>query len=198
MALNNEVANALFDGNLNICFFISKGKTIWVVDEKFNFSLDAEKDYRAYLEKGHISEIQYLEACKEFRGGLLRLTQNNFDQYIETCCAKVTSKEELESFFFDSIDSKYALLDEIEFHYASGCEISQKISREANLISSKLPTFYINFDRKIFMHLDGARMHEDLAYDDWSAKNGDFLYLIPDSQRYWVKNSRDYWKTRYL
>lgn len=198
MALSNEIANALWEGSLSICAFVSMGEIIWVVDEKFNFSLDAEKDYRAYLEKGYINESQYLAACKEFRGGVLRLNQDNFYKYLGNSSTRVVPKEELEGFFFGSIDSKDALLDEVEIYYISGRKISEKTSREAHLISSKLPAFYVNFDRKIFMHLDEARAHEDLAYDDWYAKNGDFSFLIPDSQRYWVKAGRDYWKMRRL
>ncbi len=45
------LADDLWGGEKNICFFVHSGACFWVVDDKFNFSLDAEKDYRAYLDK---------------------------------------------------------------------------------------------------------------------------------------------------
>ncbi len=83
-------------------------------------------------------------------------------------------------------------------HYMSGAEISSDCIRDVNLLSSMLPSFYVNFDRRIYMHMDGTRSHEELAYSDWIAKNGDFSFLIPDLQRYWLRRSRDYWKVKFL
>ena len=55
MNLNKEVLDGLWSGEKSICFFVSGAKCYWVLDYKYNFSLDAEKDYRAYLDKGHIT-----------------------------------------------------------------------------------------------------------------------------------------------
>ena len=58
MNLNKEVLDGLWSGEKSICFFVSGAKCYWVLDYKYNFSLDAEKDYRAYLDKGHITQAQ--------------------------------------------------------------------------------------------------------------------------------------------
>jgi hypothetical protein len=198
MVLNNSICDSLWNGELNICLFVLAGTNFWVIDDKVNFSLDAEKDYKAYLEKGDINKDQYEAACKEFRGGVLRLNFDNFERYISNSSAKIVSRDELEGFFFSSNYSNEELLEELERYYASGHEISGDCIREINSLSSKLPSFYINFDRKIYMHMDGARLHEELAYSDWIAKNGDFSFLIPDFQRYWLRKSRDYWKVKFM
>ncbi len=43
--------------------------------------------------------------------------------------------------------------------------------------------FYVNFDRKIYMHMDCNQAHEELAYSDWLAKCSDFCHLVPDRER---------------
>lgn len=198
MVLNNAICDSLWNGELNICLFVLAGTNFWVIDDKVNFSLDAEKDYKAYLDKGDINKDQYEAACKEFRGGVLRLNFDNFETYLANSSAEIVSRDEIEKFFFDLIGCNDEFLDELESHYMSGNEISSEHIRSINRISSSLPSFYINFDRKIYMHMDGARLHEELAYSDWFAKNGDFSFLIQDSQRYWLRKSRDYWKVKFL
>lgn len=62
------MAAELWNGDKDIAFFVHSGRFYWVFDEKFNFNLDAEKEYRAYLEKGHIDRKQCDAACLSFRG----------------------------------------------------------------------------------------------------------------------------------
>ncbi|MEA9886743.1 hypothetical protein VDG05_20890 [Xanthomonas campestris pv. raphani] len=196
MILNDEVCEKLWDGTLSICFFVSDGQCVWVLDGKENFSLDGEKDYKAYLSRGYITNDQYEAACRDFRGGALKLNSSNFHQYLNNSSAKIVPMEELREFFLSSCIETDIILDKVEGYYLFGDEISPEICLKINHLASKLPNFYINFDRRIYMHLDGVRLHEDLAYGDWSSKNGDFSFLIPDNQRYWMKNSRDYWKIK--
>lgn len=84
MTLNQSVFDDLWNGEKSVCFFVHSGRCFWAVDEKYNFCLDAEKDYRAYLEGGDITQEQYDLACKEFRGGILRMTADNFPQYLQS------------------------------------------------------------------------------------------------------------------
>lgn len=93
--LNKEVLDDLWSGEKSICFFVSGAKCYWVLDYKYNFSLDAEKDYRAYLDKGHITQAQYEEACRVFRGGILKLTADNFSQYLNSVSEGVLTGEDL-------------------------------------------------------------------------------------------------------
>lgn len=68
MIFNELLSEELWNGEKGVCFLVCKGVCYWVLDYKYNFSLDAEKDYSAYLKRGHITQEQYEQACKEFRG----------------------------------------------------------------------------------------------------------------------------------
>jgi hypothetical protein len=192
--LNQAVYDDLWEGEKSVCFFVYQGKGFWVVDEKYNFCLDAEKDYRAYLESGDITQEQYDLACKSFRGGVLRLTAESFPQYLKGAEGKVLSSVEVEGLF----EPDGELLGRVEHHYLSGDALSAEEFKSANVIGSRLPKFYVNFDRKIYMHMDYGRSHEDSTYPGWIAQCVDFNFLIPDRERYWVKEGNDYWKFRFL
>lgn len=198
MKLSQSLFDELWGGEKCICLFIRLGQCFWVVDYKYNFCLDAEKDYRAYLDKGHITKNQYLLACKEFRGGVLKLTSGNFMQYISCEEVQVLSGKEIRNIFVMGLGTGGLLYERIERHYLSGTELSVDDFKMANTFVSRLPMFYVNFDREIYMHMDGGRSHEDLAYPGWLATCGDFGYLIPDKEKYWVLDSKDYWKFRFL
>ncbi len=187
----------LWNGEKSICFFVHSGKCFWVVDEKFNFSLDAEKEYRAYLEKGYITNEQYSEACVNFRGGILKLTADNFLSYLMGKDRQVLSLEDIGNLFLQSGLSK-DLHRRVEGYLLSGVELSQKDFSSVNSVAVALPSFYVNFDREIFFHMDYGRVHEDLAHSGWSAKYIDFCYLIPDGERYWMVDGSDYWKFRFM
>ncbi|MCG8296581.1 hypothetical protein [Pseudomonas entomophila] len=195
MTFNELLSEELWNGEKSVCFFVCKGVCYWVLDYKYNFSLDAEKDYSAYLKRGYITQEQYEQACKEFRGGILKLTSDNFREYLVCSSATIVSKVELEDYFNSSGGG--GLLRIVEKYYLSGGELEADVIYSVGRAVSKLPMFYINFDRKIYMHMDTGRSHEELAYPDWSAKCSDFCFLIPDVERYWVKGG-DYWKLRFI
>lgn len=198
MNLNKEVLDDLWSGEKSICFFVSGAKCYWVLDYKYNFPLDAEKDYRAYLDKGHITQAQYEEACRVFRGGILKLTADNFSQYLNSVSEGVLTGEDLSKIFeLDDDCSLPRLLKEVEGYFLSGASLSADIFGLVGRVASRLPVFYINFDRKIYMHMDQDRFHEELSYSDWTSKCSDFSFLIPDAERYWMK-SGDLWKFRYV
>lgn len=192
------LADDLWGGEKNICFFVHSGACFWVVDDKFNFILDAEKDYRAYLDKGHITQEQYASACMTFRGGVLKLTAENFLKYLRAGERWVLSRQDLKDMFVCGLDMSESLHGRIEGYYLSGVELSASYFHDANTVVSRLPMFYVNFDRKIYMHMDFNRAHEELAYSDWLAKCSDFCHLVPDRERYWVLEGMDYWKYRFL
>lgn len=198
MSVNKDLLDEVFSGEKSICFFVHEKVCYWVLDDKYNFSLDAEKDYDAYLNKGVITRQQYLQACKEFRGGILKLTSDNFLQYIDSMDGEVLSMQALAGLFdADEICDIGGLLKAVEAYYLTGAELSADHFHSAGRVASRLPQFYVNFDRKIYMHMDVGRFHEELAYAGWFAKCADFNFLIPDSERYWVKNG-DCWKLRFV
>lgn len=198
MMFDQNLLDDIFQGEKSICFFIHHEKYYWVIDHKYNFSLDAEKDYRAYLSKGYITQEQYLKACKEFRFGILKLTSDNFLQYIENIRKSVFTCSDLEGIFEAGTSfSFHDLLMRVEFYYSFSRSLDSIDFNNAEIIASRLPLFYINFDKKIYMHMDSGRSHESLSYPEWLSMCSDFCYLIPDKERYWTKNG-DYWKFRFL
>jgi len=194
--LNDETADRLWSGELCIGFIVHMGKIRWLIDVKDNFSLNAEIDYRAYLEKKIISESQYEAACRAFRGGILNLTSDNFLEYLGPRIGHVYSKPDLMGFMFRGTHDPVSILDKVESSLVTGGGLADSESRRAQIMASRLPLFYINFDRKMYMYLEKNRFHEKSAGVEWFAQYGDFLALIPDSERYWIFGGRDYWKCR--
>lgn len=194
MTMSQAVFDDLWSGDKSVCFFVHSGKCYWVVDEKYNFSLDAEKDYRAYLEDGCITQEQYEQSCKNFRGGILKMTAENFPQYLNISNGKILSPDDLDSF----IGADPEVFEKVEFYFLTGEGLTPALYKQANIIHSRFPRFYINFDRKIFMHMDDVRAYESLAYPDWAAECFDFSFLIPASERYWIVAGKDYWKLRFI
>ncbi|MDO1945352.1 hypothetical protein Q2389_26810, partial [Escherichia coli] len=58
----------------------------------------------------------------------------------------------------------------IEGYYISRVELSASYFHDANTVDSRLPMFYMNFERKNYMHMDCNRAHEEFAYSDWLAR----------------------------
>jgi hypothetical protein len=194
MTVSKSVLEDLWGGEKSVCFFVHSRKCYWVVDEKYNFTLDAEKDYRAYLEDGDITQEQYERSCKNFRGGILKMTSENFLQYLDYSREKILSSSDLKNF----IGADHEVFEKIEHYFLTGEGLTPDLFKRVNVIHSRLPRFYINFDRKIFMHMDDVRAHESLAYPDWAAQCFDFSFLIPARERYWVVAGNDYWKLRFV
>lgn len=194
MKVNQTVFDDLWNGERSVCFFVHSGRCYWVIDEKYNFSLDAEKDYRAYLEDGDITQEQYEQSCKSFRGGILKMTSENFPQYLDNSSEKILTSSDLKNF----IEADYEVFEKTEHYFLTGEGLSPALFKKANIIHSRFPKFYINFDRKIFMHMDDVRVHESLAYSDWTAECFDFSFLIPARERYWIVAGNDYWKLRFI
>ncbi|WP_329610977.1 hypothetical protein [Pseudomonas sp. KNUC1026] len=164
------------------------------MDEKYNICLDAERDYQSYLKDGEITQEQYEQSCREFRGGVLKLTADNFLQYLTSSSVKILSSDDLRG----CLGGGQKIFEDIERYFLTGEGLTQKLFEQANVVKSRLPGFYINFDRKIFMHMDDYRDHESSAYPDWFAQCADFNFLIPTSERYWMVDGDDYWKFLFI
>ncbi|MFT0869243.1 hypothetical protein [Pseudomonas sp. CAM1A] len=197
MMFSPELLEGLWNGEKSICLFILEGRFYWVLDYKYNFTLDAEKDYAAYLRRGDITKEQYVQACREFRGGTLRLTADNFLQYVSWLEDGVLLSEDFDRIFDVEGCDVRALFKKIEDYYVSGEGLDSEAYYFAGQVAARLPMFYVNFDRKIYLHMDAGRSHEDLVYPDWRAECLDFSFLIPDAERYWVKFG-DFWKFRFV
>lgn len=194
MRVDQSVFDNLWNGEKSICCFIHAGERYWILDEKYNFTLDADKDYRAYLESGKISQQEYEQCCKSFRGGILKMTAENFPQYLDDSREKILSSMDLKNF----IGADNNVFRQVEHYFLTGEGLTPDLYKRVNVIHSRFPKFYINFDRKIFMHMDDVRLHEKYAYPDWDAQCFDFSFLIPARERYWVVEGNDYWKLLFV
>lgn len=193
-----QLINELWSGEMSVGVFVHSGTFYWMIDHAYNFTLDAERDYRAYLKKGDITAEQYDSACKAFRQGFLTLTKENFRDYLLAAGESLVSRGVLEKLLYTAAHTEIGdLVMAAERHFVTGEPLGNDTFRIANEAASTLPLFYVNFDRKIFMHMDVDRSHEDLAHTDWFAKFGDFSFLIPDSERYWTSKG-DAWKLRFV
>jgi len=200
MTFDRNLDSDLWNGERSIGMFVHRTKTYWVIDYKYNFTLDAEADYKAYLAKGHITEEQFLTACKTFRGGVLKLSSDNFLQYLRLDSVIQASPNELKNYFLlgFSAGERGVLYRKVENCLIYGTELDSDDFKRANEIVSKLPLFYINFDRKIYMHMDWDRCHESLVPKDWSAKVRDFSFFILDDDVYWEIDNLNFWRFKCL
>lgn len=188
----------LWCGEKSIGFFVHSERFFWVIDYKYNFTLDAGQDFRGYLNKGYITQEQYISACEAFRGGVLKLTADNFLKYLKAEETQVLSRKNINDLFMYRHAFDGVLHKKIEKYFLSGSELDANAFRQANVVASRLPMFYVNFDRKIYMHMDRSRMHEELVYPDWFSGFADFYYLIPDEEKYWILGGVDFWKYRFV
>ncbi len=200
MMFDQKLDSDLWSGERSICFFVHESKCYWVIDYKYNFSIDAEIDYRGFLDKGHITKDQFISACESFRGGILKLTEDNFLDYLKGESAWSVSKENLEDHLLSvtSMPERKQLCKRVDSFLTFGKGLHDGDFALANQFVSKLPLFYVNFDRKIYMHMDWNRCHEALVPDDWVAKARDFSWFVPADSIYWHDDDLDLWKCRYL
>lgn len=164
---------------------------VFVCNEEYYFVID-DKEY-FHLDMSHYEE-------PDLRGGILQLSKDNFENYLQLNEVIQLSQKEMSELFFHGFDKQETeyLYTVVENRLAHNIKISQQGHNndflKINQISSRLPLFYINFDTKEFFHMDWNRLHEESAYDDWDSKDCDFGYYIPDEFCYWKKEGKDFWK----
>ncbi|TCS93475.1 hypothetical protein [Hazenella coriacea] len=55
-----------------------------------------------------------------------------------------------------------------------------------------LPTFYVDFDEKLFLSkYPETEIYEKFVPDGWIGKQEDFLHLVPETERYWIIDGVD-------
>lgn len=199
MNLENDyqaLINALFNGEKAIGIFVLKNKYHYVVDDKENFCIDVRSDYQNYIKQGIMEQSLYDEALKQYRGGIPVLTENNFQNYLDNTQARVYSLEWLYKFFIsghslEEINNFYQYIE--DFLTISNAPVSN----EWDKWRLKLPTFYINFNKKIFRHTDWEHEYDFLVPNDWEVRlDSNFGLLVPDSEQYWIINGMNFWKLK--
>lgn len=191
-----KIIDELFNGEKSIAIFVIKEKHYYVIDDKINFCIDVRLDYQNYIKQGIMDESLYDEALKQFRGGIPILTENNFHKYIEKNNVEVYSSKWMQKFFVSG-RSKSQLIDFYNYIERFLAILSTPVSDEWDNWRLRLPTFYINFNKKIFRHTDWDQMHESSAPKDWDIQaNNNFGLLVPDSEQYWLVDNMNFWKLK--
>lgn len=96
------------------------------------------------------------------------LTADFFPRYREGRTAKVVATDLLRKEFFSEDEGQYAELSAgMERSLSFDALMSEELIQLRSRLFSKLLKFYINYDRKIFMHMVRGRSYEAVALDGW-------------------------------
>jgi hypothetical protein len=202
--ISKDLRESILSRDRCICFVVYDEYSEWVIDFVDNFTLDQQKNidalcneerYRKFLPKGLSIEQWGKKLRDEFRGGIVTLTKEAFLRYRNHETAKITTTEMLHrEFFLEDIGQYSELSESMQKEISFNAPMREDLVQLRVQLFSKLPKFYINYDRKIFMHMVRGRFYESAVLDGWWAAEGDFEHMIPTSHRYWVRNIReDFW-----
>lgn len=184
--------------------FVYRGEYTWIIDWDEHFNLDHMKNIDAlskdqnlmrYLPAGKSVEKFKAEIIQRYRAGIPTLTADLFPRYRDSETAKVVTTEMLRKEFFFEDSGQYAdLSEQMEAELSFNKPVQAELVQLRSRLFSKLPKFYINYDRKIFMHMVRDRFYEKVVLDGWWGAEGDFEHMIPTSHRYWVRSiDEDFW-----
>ncbi len=202
--IDQSTRRALVEREQCIGFIVYEGRTVWIIDWADHFTLNHQKNidslcseerYQKFLPSGLTAQEWNKKLQSEFRGGIPVLTADLFPKYRDGNLAKVVTTDMLRDEFFSEDLGQYNNLSigmesELSFNIPMPEELVQLRMR----LFSKLPKFYINYDRKIFMHMQRGRYYESAVIDGWWGAEGDFEHMIPTAHRYWVRNiEEDFW-----
>lgn len=181
-----------------IGFFVYKGTFCWVASWEAFFNLDQKKNFDAGIKKYKDNPrlvSEYQKGYKEFRSGIVTLTEDLFPRYRDGETAKVLTTDMLRGEFFSEDAGQYSVLSrQVEAELSFNTPMREELIQLRMRLFSKLPKFYINYDRKIFMHMVRGRSYEAVVLDGWWGAECDFEHMIPTSHRYWVRSiDEDFW-----
>ena len=193
--INEDTRQYLYKGTDAIAFFVFNNQYYWIIDWEAHFNLNHKKNLDAHLRAGHITKIDYTEALERYRGEIHTLLPNYFVQYSSSEFAKIVTTELLREEFFAEDTGQYQNLSkQIETEISFNTPMQETLVQLRMHLFSLLPKFYINYDRKIFMHMVRGRSYESVVLDGWWGAEGDFEHMIPTSHRYWVRDKdEDFW-----
>lgn len=202
--IDHSVSQKILSREERIGFFVFKGSYHWVVDWDEHFNLNYQKNIDAignnkglmqYLPKGKSIEAHKAEVASRYRGGIVTLTEDLFPSYRDGELAKVVTTDMLRDEFFSEDRGQYANLSgAVEAELSFNTLMCEDLIQLRMRLFSKLPKFYINYDRKIFMHMVRGRFYDKVVLDGWWGAEGDFEHMIPTSHRYWARNvDEDFW-----
>ena len=185
----------VFNGELDIAIFVVNSKHSFIFDDKENYIIDIRTIYKDYLEKEIISHNQYIQALKIYRGGASLLTKNNVFDYFDSLDISPRDKKWMVNYFIEGYDLNK--LKNIYYFIESSLMSSNDIItlEDWNKLEGRLPRFYINLDRNIFMHTNWDREFENNLPQGWRGEaSSRFWSLVPDEQSYWHIENMNFWK----
>ncbi len=185
----------VFNGELDIAIFVVNSKHYFIFDDKENYVIDIRTIYKDYLEKEIISYNQYIQALKLYRGGASLLTKNNVFDYFDSLDISPRDKKWMVNYFIEGYDLNK--LKNIYYFIESSLMSSNEIItlEDWNKLEGRLPRFYINLDRNIFMHTNWDREFENNLPQGWRGEaSSRFWSLVPDEQSYWHIENMNFWK----
>jgi len=204
MEIDTELREGLITRKKSVAFIVIRNETLWLVDWSDHFTLDQQKNINAMCSEQHYQRFMPASLTPEqwnkrlqteFRGGIPTLTAELFSYYKDGDSAKVVTTNMLRHEFFLEDTGQYLDLSrEVEAELSFNTPMQEELVQLRMRLFSKLPKFYINYDRKIFMHMVYGRSYEAFVLDGWWGAQGDFEHMIPTSQRYWVRSmEEDFW-----
>ena len=196
----------LFERQKSISIFVKDGTVYFILASQLNSILNMKLSLDYGLKAGLVTLEEYQSRLNDpyYRGGILQLTKDNFEQYLESDGVIVLEQDELKELLFHgfSDDEAARLYTVVENKLSYNDPIStsqlQNDLFKIHQILSRLPLFYVNFDTEVYLHMDWNFIHADFVYEGWFAKAMDFGYLIPDEFSYWKIDGRNYWKFHQL
>ena len=201
MIFEDNLLEDLWLNEKSFAYFFVNGKGHWVIDHKYNYHLDLEIQARQLLDFNRIDLATFERGMRESRGGLSKLTKDNVNQYLSQKETKIFTLEQSKEILFTAVDNKELnnIYDLMERSIESGSKVGQDSFNWIELIKSRLPKYYINFDRNIFYHVDWDYNPEKfVGNDNWISKPFDFSLYIRTSDNYWIHHNNNFWKANYL
>lgn len=196
--INKTLSDEILSQNYEIGFYVHNRSYYWIVDQSSNFTMNYLKtidyicrseDFKSVKPRNLTVEQWRQEMIRSFRGGIPVLTEDLFSIYRDNENTAVVSTDALREFIWSVDIEIYSRLSRgMDDFMSLGVFPSNDMIGDFDNLNHKLPKYYINYDRQIFIHKCNEQSHETDALDGWFAEYGDFLHMIPTSHRYWTSD----------
>lgn len=196
--IDNALSDEILSANYEIGFYVHRREYYWIADYSENFRTNYMKTIDHFCSSENFKTAKPADLTIEewrqsmassFRGGIPILTEELFPKYRDNENTPVVSTDLLRQFIWSAGIEKYkTIANKMDEFMSTGRLPNQDMISDFDDLNHRLPKFYINYDRQIFIHKCHERSHETSALDGWFAEYGDFLHMIPTSHRYWTSD----------
>ena len=190
----------LFERQKNISIFVKDGTVYFILASQLNSILNMKLSLDYGLKAGLVTLEEYQSRLNDpyYRSGILQLTKDNFEQYLESDGVIVLEQEELKELLFHGFSDEAARLytvveNKLSYNDPISTSQLQNDLFKIHQILSRLPLFYVNFDTKVYLHMDWNFIHADFVYEGWFAKEMDFGFQTTFLLWVWFGEEVIYW-----